>query len=41
MTEGLLIPAMFVAALVIFWTAVALVWWLGRRGSTHRDSSGR
>ena len=41
MTEAILIPAMFVAALVIFWTAVAVVWWLGRRKSTRRDSSGR
>jgi hypothetical protein len=40
-TEDILIPGMFVAALLIFWTAVVLVWLLGRRRPTGKEPSDR
>ncbi|HEV8634299.1 MAG TPA: hypothetical protein VG370_08715 [Chloroflexota bacterium] len=41
MTQDALVPAMFGAALVIFWTAAAVVWLLGRRKPTPKDPSDR
>ena len=41
MTEALLVPTMFVAALVIFWAAVAAVWLLGRRRSARKEHTDR